>query len=141
MKKIKENLDLVVLLSFILFGILCIPAIIKADTINNMSVDILNQPENIKKYNYMDSCYVVYQTIDAAYRIDDGDAIDCEYYDNAMIAWDYLDIETFKANWKELDKDIICFLSYRAFQEHEEAAWNLLYKYYPNVIKEHYAKY
>lgn len=137
---IKKNLDLVVLLVFILFGIICIPAIIKANNINNMNVDVLNQPENIEKYNYMDSCYVVYQTIDAAYRIDDGDAIDCEYYDNAMHAWEYLDIETFKANWKELDKDIICFLKYRAFEEDEVAAFNLLQKYYPQVIKEHYRK-
>lgn len=136
MKKIKENMELIVLLVFILFGIICIPTIIKAD--NKFDIDILNQPENIEKYNYMDSCYVAYQTIDAAYRIDDGDAIDCEYYDNAMTAWDYLDIETFKANWKELDKDIIYFLSYRAFEEHEDAAWNLLAKYYPNVIKEFY---
>ncbi len=136
MKKIKENLDLVVVLVFILFGIICIPTIIKAD--NKFDIDVLNQPENIEKYNYMDSCYIAYQTIDAAYRIDDGDAIDCEYYDNAMAAWDYLDIETFKANWKELDKDIIYFLSYRAFEEDEIAAFNLLQKYYPNVIKEHY---
>lgn len=138
MKKIKENLDLVVVLVFVLFGILCIPAIIKADNINNMSVDVLNQPENIEKYNYMDSCITVYKIIDAAYRIDDGDCIDCEYYDNAMIAWDCLDIKAFKENWKELDKDIICFLSYRAFEENEIAAFNLLQKYYPQIIKEHY---
>lgn len=136
--KIKENLDLVVVLVFVLFGILCIPAIIKADNINNMSVDVLNQPENIEKYNYMDSCITVYKIIDAAYRIDDGDCIDCEYYDNAMIAWDCLDIKAFKENWKELDKDIICFLSYRAFEENEIAAFNLLQKYYPQIIKEHY---
>ncbi len=136
MKKIKENLDLIVVLVFILFGIICISAIIKAN--NKFDIAILNQPENIEKYNYMDSCYVVYQTIDAAYHIDDGDAIDCEYYDNAMHAWEHLDIETFKANWKELDKDIICFLSYRAFEEHEDTAWNLLAKYYPNIIKKYY---
>lgn len=128
-------MECVVLLVFILFGIICIPAIIKADNINNMSADVLNQPENIEKYNYMDSCYVVYQTIDAAYRIDDGDAIDCEYYDNAMKAFEELNIDEFKANWKELDKDIICFLKYRAFEEDEVAAFNLLQKYYPQVIK------
>lgn len=136
--KIKENLDLVVVLVFVLFGILCIPAIIKADNINNMSVDALNQPENIEKYNYMDSCITVYKIIDIAYRIDDGDCIDCEYYDNAIKAFNELNINEFKANWKELDKDIICFLSYRAFEENEIAAFNLLQKYYPQIIKEHY---
>ena len=135
---IKKNLDLVVLLVFILFGIICIPAIIKADNINNMSVDVLNQPENIEKYNYMDSCITVYKIIDAAYRIDDGDCIDCEYYDNAVKAFEELNINEFKANWKELDKDIITFLKYRAFEEHEVAAFNLLQKYYPQVIKEYY---
>lgn len=130
MKKIKENLDLVVLLSFMLFGIICIPMIIKADNINNMSVDVLNQPENIEKYNYMDSCITVYKIIDAAYRIDDGDCIDCEYYDNAVKAFEELNINEFKDNWKELDKDIITFLKYRAFEEGEEAAYNLLYKFY-----------
>ena len=79
MKTIKKNLDLIVILFFILF---CISAIIKADNINNMNINVLNKPENIEKYNYMDSCYVVYQTIDAAYHIDDGDAIDCEYYES-----------------------------------------------------------
>lgn len=132
MKTIKKNLDLIVILFFILF---CISAIIKADNINNMNINVLNKPENIEKYNYMDSCYVVYQTIDAAYHIDDGDAINCEYYDKAIQAWENLDIETFKANWIELDKDIICFLKYRAFEEDEVAAFNLLQKYYPNIIK------
>lgn len=132
MKTIKKNLDLIVILLFILF---CISAIIKADNIDNMNINVLNKPENIEKYNYMDSCYVVYQTIDAAYHIDDGDAIDCEYYDNAINAWEHLDIETFKTNWRELDKDIICFLKYRAFEENEIAAFNLLQKYYPNIIK------
>ena len=136
---IDKNLDLiVVVLVFIIIGIICIPVIIKAD--NKSDINILNKPENIEAYNYMDSCYTVYQVIDAAYRIDDGDAIDCEYYDNAMHAWEHLNIEEFKANWKELDKDIICFLSYRAFEENEIAAFNLLQKYYPNIIKEHYKK-
>ena len=77
---INNNMSVVVLLVFILTGIFGIPAIIGATP--NKSTINWNDSINIAHFNYMDSCWTVYETIDACYGVDNGDAFDMDYVDS-----------------------------------------------------------
>ena len=131
MKKIKNNMDVVVVLVFILVGIFGIPAIIGA-TPNKNTID-WNDPVNIAHFNYMDSCWVAYKTIDAAYNISDGDAFDMDSIDSADCAFEEMRFDDFLVAWTQVDKDLFDFLIYR-MEDGETAAYNLLSKYYPKEL-------
>lgn len=120
--KFETKVNLLVVTFFVLFGALGIYVIIPHNQISK---------KEQQEFAYMDSCWIAYRIIDAAYGIDDGDAFDMDCVNIAAEAYDHGDFITFCNAWKEVDKHIILFLKYRQYDE--TAAFNLLLRYYPGV--------
>ena len=133
---INNNMSVVILLVFILTGIFGIPAIIGA-TPNKGTIN-WNDSINIAHFNYMDSCWTVYKTIDACYGVDNGDAFDMDYVDSADCATEEMRFGDFLVAWTQVDKDLFDFLIYR-MEDGETAAYNLLSKYYPKELDTYFS--